>query len=157
MDMLTLAMAKNYSDSKGGYVERTSELCDNPRTLDAGVLQGNVAISPAIDVGELFAVTINGKRYERRAENGIIDEVERAYIGNLNFVGGSDNGDPFLVYSSAGSRITRGMNTSSTVWTRHGCWPTRRWNTGTAASSWRACMPQGAAWCRPTPSACAAT
>ena len=85
-----------------GYVEREIKL-HNEITIAAGVERGNIGIKdPLITAGNLYAVTINGKRYEIIAGVANIGSEDKPYIGNLSFQGGADNGVPFLIYSASG-------------------------------------------------------
>ena len=93
MDMITLAMAKAYSDSKGGYAE-TKTIYPQTTVQCADVGDGVPAAGleeKTLVVGETYTVTFDGKRY-----SCVCSELN-AVGNNAIFGEGEDTGEPFLI------------------------------------------------------------
>lgn len=98
MDMITLAMAKAYSDSKGGYTEPAKTVFQMELTEGQGV----VAAKNPFVAGQIYSVDIDGTVYIREAKKVIAPDgvSECVLIGNTGGLGGEDNGDPFMILAA---------------------------------------------------------
>lgn len=97
LDILTLAMAKTYSDQKGGYAETNTILkmvCsatdDMPMLFDIG------DFTP--EVGKTYVVTVDGVTATNTAVSIDADGVEYVTVGNLAIAGiGDDSGENYVI------------------------------------------------------------
>lgn len=102
MDMITLAMAKAYTDSQRlAFVEESKNVVFENVKTDGGwwELNGWTDETP----GTIFTVIVDGVEYQRELKSAspYIGGQNRTYLGNptLNgsYKGATDNGDPFLI------------------------------------------------------------
>lgn len=99
MDMITLAMAKKYSDSKGGYSKFEVVFPKTELALDTSGSPFEWRYSPApfvLSEGQRYKVVWNGVEYVRTA---VMDDSGIGMIGNvsINFSDAVDTGEPFLI------------------------------------------------------------
>lgn len=93
-DPVTYALAKSYSDSKGGYTEPgkklfTIELTDG-QYLDATRKSGS------LEVGKTYTVAVDGETYTCKGKDGAEVDAD-VCLGNFGLAGGTDTGEPFFV------------------------------------------------------------
>lgn len=101
----TLAMAKAYSDKKGGYTETSTKVLLNGEFEAQEFEDGAYAVWTGIlDIrdGDKISVTWNGKQYTCTA----FDLDGMCGFGNLSLVGGDDTGEPFLYAPYAEDGVT---------------------------------------------------
>lgn len=100
-DPITYAMAKSYSDSKGGYVEPGKKIL-SARFTDSSY-QSAEAIS--LVVGKEYSLTLYDDNSSEKLEvgRGIAQTVDAVtYVGNISlFIGDDapDTGEPFIIVS----------------------------------------------------------
>jgi hypothetical protein len=106
MDMITLAMAKAYSDSKGGYVETTKKVFGSGVTDEDGM----VVFDPLLKEGSTYTVTFGGVDFVRTCKKAVVGDAEYYYIGNGIVIGLADNGDPFSAAVNDGVTVFVGLD-----------------------------------------------
>lgn len=112
MDMLTLAMAKAYSDSKGGYTESQKvsildvSLAEDAETPGFTVYRDLSDATP-FELGNTYTVHLDSGSYEcvAKAMDGIGN-----VLGNTAFGGGADTGETFLVAITGGIAMVMDAN-----------------------------------------------
>lgn len=98
MDMITLAMAKAYSDSKGGYT-KTAEKAVLPE-ISVSPTEGTYMLDCILEVDKQYTVNLNGEKYKCKSVgedmdgNGTSDVV---MLGNARLVFGMgyEDGEPW--------------------------------------------------------------
>lgn len=99
MDMLTLAMAKAYTDSKQlASAETTLSKIFEAEEEGFGLDAVDLSLVPS---GAKCIVEFEEKTYERVVSY----EYGDAFIGNLGLDGGEDTGEPFIIYFQDGMTI----------------------------------------------------
>lgn len=95
MDMITLAMAKAYTDKKAGYVEVSEAVIFENLAVSGG--EADTTVTTQMIPGKTYIVTVGGVKYERVCYTEALDGI--ACVGNArlyDFVN-EDNGDDFFV------------------------------------------------------------
>ena len=107
MDVITLSMAKAYTDSKGGYLGTKTEVLYENAVSDYDIAAGQVAeaiIANAedaviLEVGKMYSVTFNGVKYKCECHTHGHAIQKAVAIGNSRVVNssGNDTGEPFVI------------------------------------------------------------
>lgn len=101
MDMITLAMAKKYSDSKGGYTKSSAPFELIPETQ--ATASGEFLASAIPEAGDEIILFIDGVKHVRTAIGGSVDDMPVVYIGNCAEAGLPETTDDFgVMFLSAG-------------------------------------------------------
>ena len=98
MDLITLAMAKAYSNSKGGYTKTSAPVVVIPK--GSYEFNNGECITPTTQVpneGDLITLTLDGAVYIETAKKGVVDGSEVLRIGNDASFGGDDTGENYSV------------------------------------------------------------
>ena len=100
MDLVTLAMAKAYSDSKGGYVEPGKTILDVKLMEVEGIcVYESYEIRVHLEVGKTYTVTLDSGAFSAVCKEGLLEGSIVCFLGNAIIVGGEDTGEPFFVCS----------------------------------------------------------
>lgn len=100
MDLVTLAMAKAYTDQKAGYAEKTSKIFFPETALEAG--ENPIPSAVGLTAGGNYKVMFNGTQYSYTAVAFETQLGDTVGIGNLSFVeAGEDTGESFGIFSVA--------------------------------------------------------
>lgn len=95
MDLITLVMAKAYTDKKAGYVEVSEAVIFENLAVSGG--EADTTVTAQMIPGKTYIVTVGGVKYERVCYTEAFDGI--ACVGNArlyDFVN-EDNGDDFFV------------------------------------------------------------
>ena len=104
MDIVTLAMAKAYSDSKGGYVEPGAVMLET--TLDSGAGEFSASFKEEFFIDKPFE---EGKNYYVAMDSGTVTAVAKEIdldgdkligMGNLQLFNGENTGERFFAICS---------------------------------------------------------
>lgn len=104
MDMITLAMAKAYSDRKGGYVETKRVEVLPTTTAFYDLAYGYITLPCGIVPNAVYTVTINGEMYQSVAKETVVDGNKIFYINhgwNDDFTPATN--DAWVIRSAPGS------------------------------------------------------
>lgn len=111
MDVLALAMAKAYTDKKGGYTEtkRTVIVPETTTLFNESYLELHLDPTASLIVGETYIAVFDGVEYECEAYLESVNEIP--CLGNASFTDGADtgNGEPFGVADWGGGQIDVGV------------------------------------------------
>ena len=98
MDILTLAMAKAYSDRKGGYTKTSAPVVVIPKgSYEFNNGECNTPTTQFPKEGDSITLTLDGAVYTETAKKGVVDGLEVLCIGNGASFGGDDTGENYSV------------------------------------------------------------